>query len=402
MEKLSLHKTPEIRDKSYLSDHERALGEIESHLRSGWVESCCSSCNDIYYQKASKNTDTCGTFECEDGYAFIESKPARKGYVSPFAVHDTFSNFFDKNGYEHESSLPLTGYARHTIFTGTAGQMFDEPIFEEAPFESVPKYISQPVIRMQQRQHDGFMKSFVNISLEQLGATESDHLKSYEKYLDFMSELGIYAGDLRVKVYEDEPDWGNGKFKSAVLGVYYDGLEVGVLNYFTGIPQSSRQDLCMSDVSFGLERMAWALNRNPRFIDVAGPETELLRETPHSQLDAYRTITLMMQSGIKPENKSQEGEKLKKLFGDLPALDPNRYDLIKYYYQWWEKFNECIATEKEVLTTWERESARRLKNTLDIADPNVDTTNPNSLVSSIVTSGIMRARNMRGAARDGK
>jgi hypothetical protein len=377
------------------SAHAEALDAIKEHLAERWQQACCHSCEGAFYKKPSNQSEICGTLDCTGSYEFIEAKPARKAYMDAFAVHEAFDAFFDDVGYVRQAPVPLAGHAQHTIFTGTAGQVFDEAIFKERPFDTQPRFVVQPVVRMQKKTQDGFMKSFVNVSLEQLGATSKDHLSNFENYLDFISRVGIYGGDLTLKVYEDECNWGNGDFNSAVIGVYNHGLEIGVLNYFTGIPQSSRSPLTMSDVSFGLERITWALNRNPRFIDVAGPTMDIVRQTPHDVLDAHRTLTLMLQSGIQPERNTPEGSKLKSLFlSSIPPLEPIRHDLIQYYDQWWRKFNARTVSLQEVISVWERQVARMVEEAFEISQFNLEASSPEEVTANLARKGIIRAKGL--------
>jgi len=251
---------------------------------------------------------------------------------------------------------------------------------------------------MQASNHDGFLKTFVNIALEQLGTSASEHLSRLEDYLDFLSQLGIYIGDLRLKIYEDRPDWGIGQFRSAVIGIYHDGLEIGVLNYFTDIPQRERPRLSMSDVSFGLERLAWSISRNPRFIDTVGPPMELLRHTPHDVLDAYRTAVLMLQSGIVPNRQTQAGGKLRSIFlAAICPIAPIRYDLIEYYYDWWSNFYKPPAVYNLVVSRWLSQIALQLEEKL--GTPKVRALSPDDFVARLTTQGLADSRNLRGECK---
>lgn len=359
------------------------------------VEGVCGSCGRAFYKKATKTDDTCGSFGCEGGYSFLTSKPPRRQLVTPLRAADAFVAFFAGRGYKRAPAVPLTGHGARHIFTGTAGQIFDRAIFRGRAYDTMPYCVVQPVVRMQTSSHDGFVRSFVNISLERLGASVADHLRSFEDYLDFLSHLGTYAGDLRIRVYEDRPDWGTGPFRSAVIGVHHDGLEIGVLNYFTGIPQDGRATLTMSDISFGLERVAWSLNRSHRFIDTVGPATELLRATPHDLLDAYRTIVLMMQNGVMPERRTQAGSKLRSIFlSSLCPVTPIRLDLVEYYYHWWANFAEPLVPYASVLGRWRSQLARQLEAQLGVG--NLGSRSPEELIEQLATNGIIRSLDLRG------
>jgi hypothetical protein len=375
--------------------HDVALRQLSTYLRSRWVECICKSCGGLFYKKAAKLSSLCGSFECEGGYQFLISKPPPRQFITPIDIAGKFVEFFDTRAYKKAAAISLTGHGARHIFAGTAGQIFDGAIFRSQPHDTVAYYVAQPVVRMQSSKHDGFLKSFVNISLEQLGSRVVDHLRSFENYLDFLSRVGVYVGDLRIKVYEDRPDWGTGEFRSAVIGVYHDGLEIGVLNYFTDIPQSGRVRLSMSDVSFGLERISWSLNRSHRFVDIVGPTMELVRSTPHGLLDAYRTIVLMLQGGILPERHTQAGSKLRSLFlASICPLAPMRLDLIEYYYQWWARFSEPFVLYNVVVDQWCRQLARQLEDRFGVRS--LGAGSPEEVIAELTTKGVLSVRQLRG------
>jgi hypothetical protein len=220
--------------------HDVAVREFMAHLRERWIECICTSCADTFFKKPSKPGDTCGSFECERGYAFLSAKPPRRQFMTPLRIAQRFSDFFQAAGYSHAPAVPLTGHNSNHIFTGTAGQVFDGTLFKNQPYDTQFYFVRQPVVRMRPSKRDGFLKGFVNISLERLDSDTKAHLNALEDYLNFLSSISMYVGDLRLKVYEDRPDWGVGEFRSAVIGIYHDGLEIGVLNYLTVIAISSR------------------------------------------------------------------------------------------------------------------------------------------------------------------
>lgn len=379
--------------------HEVALQELSRYLRARWIECTCKACEELFYKKSAKCGNSCGSFGCEGGYSFLNSKPPPRRFIAPIYIARRFADFFKLRGYRRFAAIPLTGHGVNHVFTGTAGQIFDGAIFSGEPYDNVPYYVAQPVIRMRGSRHDGFLKSFVNMSLEQLGSSVVDHLRGFEDYLDFLCSLGIYVGDLRIKVYEDRPDWGTGELRSAVIGIYHDGLEIGVLNYFTDIPQGGRANLIMSDVSFGLERICWSLNRSHRFVDVVGPAMELARNTPHELLDSYRTIVLMLQGGVVPERRTQAGGKLRSLFlSSVCPLTPIRMDLIEYYYKWWANFSKPVVTYNLVVDRWFHQLARQLKDRLGVR--NLGASSPEEVIAELTMKGTFSVRNLREGLHD--
>jgi hypothetical protein len=381
--------------KGLFSSHQRAAQEFRRHLRSHWTECVCASCGDVFYKKPSKSDNTCGSFDCEGGYRFLTSKPPRRTYLTPLRISQMYVAFFKAGPYTESGAVPLIGHGANHVFTGTAGQICDDALFRGKKYDATPYFLAQPVVRMQPSTQDGFLKSFINISLERLDSRAIDHLRGFEDYLHFLSHLGVYVGDLRLKVYEDRPNWGTGEFRSAVIGVYHDGLEIGVLNYFTDIPQTGRSALTMSDISFGLERVAWSLNRSHRFVDMIGPAMELTRSTPHDLLDAYRTNVLLMLSGVKSERRTEAGSKLRSLFlSSMCPTTPIRMDLIEYYYQWWAHFTKPTVTCNLLVDRWRNQLARQLEEKLGVQSRAARS--PEEVVIELTTKGIISSRDLRG------
>lgn len=74
----------------------------------------------------------------------------------------------------------------------------------------------------------------------------------------------------------------------------YGGLELGDATYLQA-PQSNRATIPISDIRFGLEKIAWAINKTKSYFDTLMPWTIIgIRE----MFDACRTITLLALFGV--------------------------------------------------------------------------------------------------------
>lgn len=323
----------------------------------GWKLCTCSSCQQPYYCKAKAPIEFCGSFKCAKGYVFLE-KPRRRSNVGLDDICSSLKSVFTEHGFHHHEPVDISNCIGSTIYIGNAGQIFDRQIFREEPVSCTPALVLQPSIRLQRHgrigKPDGFTTSFVNISSEQLDVDPFRHIQTVDLWMDFLSKIGLYMGDFTLKPEIEEASWGSRSgIKTHTLRFNYGGLEIGVCNY-TIIPQNTRLAITQSDISFGLERVAWAINKNTRFYEIIGPLNNALRGEDE-RMDAYRTTTLMASSGVRP-GTNEQGSKLRSLariYGSF-EMDFNP-ELVRYYYNWWSKYIKpsLDLTSTEQILRWE-------------------------------------------------
>lgn len=337
------------------------LTEFKEHLFSqNWQERECTRCGRQYYAKSKSQSGLCGKQEC-NGNEFL-SRPAPKNFLPPQEVADGFARLFADRNYAVAHPIPIISKHGNNLFVGTAGQIFDEVIHREGQMNTAPMFVTQPVIRLQSEpivgQVDGYTTSFINTSTEHLQATPADHLGHIEDWLTALSQLGIYVGDITIRMKKDNPDWGRGQFRDAVMSFYYKGLEIAYANYFIDVPQASRDSVSISDVSFGLERVLWAINKSPSYFQGVGPLHMSFDHRKHKGMDSIRTAVLMSASGVEPGHKDR-GSKLR-MFSRHIALPGEEFpeNLVRYYYQWWNQFSSLPHTEARVLHSMRNEWAR--------------------------------------------
>ena len=166
-------------------------------------------------------------------------------------------------------------------------------------------------------------------------------------------------GDVSLKIAIDKPDWGKYQPDAVTVKINYLGLELGVANYFTNIPQQTRESLTLSDLSFGLERIAWALNKTPSYYDIVGP-INYSAKGRHKLMDDYRTMTLMAASGVTPSNKDR-GSKFRMLAkSSATPTGSINLDLVDYYYDWWKRFANLPLQKSDALDIIIREVNRNI------------------------------------------
>ncbi len=375
---------------------ESAKGEIRNYLGKNKWELCkCASCNSEYFSKKQTDSGNCETFSCE-GYKFLE-KPRKKGYLTTDSLNSQFNSFFENQNYAKALPIPILIGSGKTLFTGTGGQIFNSAIMEEREYDPRKFNVAQPVIRFQGEQSvgkiDGFSTSFVNLATEQVNATINDHLSHFDNWLNWLSNLGIYMGDVTMKLSDSHPNWGKGSFNISVVKMYYGGLEIGVVNYSIDVPQNTRPNLSISDLTFGLERIAWAVNKTPSYYDIVGP-ISLSAKNKHVEMDSYRTMVLMAGSGVNPSNKDR-GSKfrlLSKKIADLGEAYPT--GLVSYYDNWWRNFMDLPIKPEDVNRIMQGERNRNINllmqeklNLTRKMDLSIDQS-PDVYIQQLLTKGI--------------
>ncbi len=308
-------------------------------LNKNWIACICPNCNNEYFAKERSVAQSCGSYKCT-GYEFL-NRPARRAFFEPYEVGKKIKTNFNSLAFKEVKPMPVVNKIGSTLFIGTSAQHYDTAIFQEEQADESSIVIAQTVIRLQGKdlvgKIDGFSTSFVNIATEQLNTTIPEHFYHFDSWLQQLSELGLFMGDVSLKIATDKPAWGNYSPDSVTVKINYLGLELGVANYFTNIPQQTREPLTLSDMSFGLERIAWALNKTPSYYDIVGP-IDYSAKGNHKLMDAYRTMTLMAASEVTPSNKDR-GSKFRMLAkSSTTSMEPLHLDLIDYYYEWWGQF----------------------------------------------------------------
>jgi hypothetical protein len=173
--------------------------------------------------------------------------------------------------------------------------------------------------------------------------------------------------------------------------MYYGGLEIGVMNWFVGIPQTSRKPLVMSDISFGLERIVWVANKSSSYFDAIGP-LDLSIKNEVRLMDNYRTAVLMALGGVEPGYKDR-ASKIRSVIKDFSSYNTevNR-DLVAYYVDWWQNFSQfpvpAEGVEQIIIKERNRNVNLDMKNALGIPDSISVTLPPIDYVKSTIEMGI--------------
>ena len=247
----------------------------------GWIKKYCSKCNGIFYTKDINNT-VCGRPKTYcSSYDFLKY-PRKKCSTKIKYLLDIYNDFIKENSFSKVDAIKIKK-TETSLFLGSAGQLFNEEIFEEKTLNDNVFFIAQPVIRLQFANSSdtikkNYLSSFVNLSSQYLSLQNNinKHIELFEKWLDFFSSAGLYVGHFTLKEKISSKIWKDRKVDSISYFIIYKGLEIGVVNYSI-IEQFTRNNIYQSDCTFGLERLLWAVNKTSNILYNIAPDIIILQ-----------------------------------------------------------------------------------------------------------------------------
>lgn len=319
--------------------HREVLSAIDGYFHDHkWSLKICPHCSAQYFTK--KELSDCGSYTCLKGYPFLDI-PAPKQPKSLHALDRDASSFFSALQYVQIPARRVFRKNERTLFASTSGQVFDDAIYHGKSVTSRDVFCIQPVIRLQFADQvgtlEGVATSFLNIATDRWNSTAQQHIEAVDAWLNFLSKQGFYASNLAIKRRYAENLWGDKTIHSEMLKFNYGGLELGVANYFLDIPLPNETSATMSDISFGLERIAWAINKTTSYFDAVGPLSQTIRGKVVF-MDTIRTLTLMSASGVDP-SPHDHGSKFRALAKKVNGLtEGSVLEVIEYYYAQWSRF----------------------------------------------------------------
>jgi hypothetical protein len=216
-------------------------------------------------------------------------------------------------------------------------------------------FIPQPVVRFTgERDEDdqlrpGFLTSFVNTSVIKPLNSASEHADLLMAWLDTLAGLGLSRQ--QIAVTGSLIPWHRPPVSGLTLRVRHDALTIGdaVLLW-----NSKDPTFLAADLGSGLERLKWALIRQPWsdvvFGEVAGLGTA-------RTLDALRTATLIVASGIDPAPRGA-GSAVRRLIrserDQLNGLGLSR--VIRWAHGYWSTFQPLSVPWPDVCCVLEHEA----------------------------------------------
>lgn len=361
------------------SEQESTVNEFMAER--GWQRHSCSACGRMFFSKPSTKMDisVCGWHKCDKGGYPFRTYTKRKKMLTPAQISARMSDYFCSVGFDLATPRNIANFDGQTDLVIAGVQMFDDIIHRNQKIRNDKVFVAQPCVRMQFQPHvesqEGTSTSFVNMCTEKMGSEFSEHLQSVDHWCTILSKLGLHMNDFIVVMRTSVNDWGTGKFSALELFFSYGGLELGDAAYLL-IPHANRPAIPISDIGFGLERMAWAVNKTESYFDTLMPWTAT---GTREMFDSCRTMSLLVLCGVQAANKGPglQFRRFAKVLGEK-YYGENVYSIISYYFDYWTQFiTPSIKREDAVtLARFEIERFVNLKicNELNLPPPRDETT----------------------------
>jgi hypothetical protein len=321
-------------------------------LGNGWKDHLCNVCGRTFFAKPATKIDTsiCGWHKCNKGeYPFLSLSKSKR-LSKPAQISEKMKAHFHAVGFDSTSARNIANVDGRTDLIIAGVQMFDNIIHHNGKLETKPMFVAQPCVRMQFQpfvsSQEGTSTSFVNVCTEQMEASFEDHLAAVDHWCTALSKLGLHMNDFVVVMRTSEKDWGTGKFSAIELFFVYAGLELGDAAYLS-IPQSIRPAIPISDIGFGLERIAWAINKTKSYFDVLLPVPE---DGSREMFDSCRTLALLVLCGVQAANKGP-GLQFRRFARVLSEkyYGNDLLEIISGYMDYWSQFVNPSITKEDAL-----------------------------------------------------
>lgn len=306
-----------------------------------WQEHSCSACSRTFFSKPSTKMDVsvCGWHKCDKGEYLFRTYSKRKRMLTPAQINSRMSEYFRLAGFDTATPMNIANFEGQTDLVIAGVQMFDDIIHHNQKIRNDKVFVAQPCVRMQFQPHvesqEGTSTSFVNVCTEKMGAEFSEHLQSIDHWCTILSKLGLHMNDFIVVMRTSVNDWGTGKFSALELFFSYGGLELGDAAHLL-IPQTDRSAIAISDIGFGLERIAWAINKTDSYFDTLMPWTTA---GAREMFDSCRTIALLVLCGVQAANKGPglQFRRFAKVLSEK-YCGADMDSILAHYFDYWAQF----------------------------------------------------------------
>ncbi|MBC9714466.1 hypothetical protein H9Y04_18050 [Streptomyces sp. TRM66268-LWL] len=271
---------------------------------------------------------------------------------------DGLSTAFAARGVMRDECLPLR-WGRETELTISAVQALD-PLLKDGRAATYRQgFLPQPVVRFtgDRDEHgnlrDGFLTSFVNVSRVQPIASFTEYAEALDDWLSVLSQLGFHARHMQIDGRIEV--WRRRQVAGVTLRFNHLDLTIGDLVLLWNIENPDRMAL---DLGTGLERLAWARTRQDwkelifaSFADAA----------PVAVLDAIRTATLLLGSGIMPSARGA-GSVSRRVIATIPhtLVRLGTSTILRAFHRYWAATVRLPVPWPEVCNAIEQEVATRL------------------------------------------
>jgi|GEM_PF-2457807 len=278
---------------------------------------------------------------------------------------DALKSYFDKYSILHPEAV-LRPKGDTTIFTTAGVQRIESMLCENAEIKSDTFVVAQPVIRSQflDKVKEGMSTSFVDCSVENIGATPDDLVRLHKLFVSLLVNQGIPAQNILFTISESVDQWGEKRISKRTVTFYVNDIEIGECVYIPDYPLTETSKISVADMCFGVERLCWGLRKN----DVYFEDFKEFYPSGHDRneiagiIDSIRTAVLIACEGVKPSHKDP-GYRLRLLmtrfFSRNKALKLETEKLVAKAYEYWKKWGiEPLLNEEEVLHLIQAETER--------------------------------------------
>ncbi len=309
------------------------------------------------------------TIESENIAEYNEREKKRKlTEILTLQGVEFLKNFFESGGFKNIPPKSIINENSITLFTSAGVQNLDLIIHNEEEIKERKIYVAQPVVRTQFIPiiKEEILSSFINISTEIVNATPEEHFHAFDYWIKFLETIGLEKDRIILRLVDSKDKWGERKFLSKVIKLDYNDLEIGDAMYIADMPQNTRNNLSISDMGFGLERIKLARTPSePFFENIAS-----IPDIDYKTIDCLRTLVLLAGSGVEPAN-NKHGYRFRQLSKLLTRInfgkEINRIDfnnLIEFFYDNWKNWTNFITGKENIIKIINIENERNFNREL--------------------------------------
>lgn len=363
--------------------HSAVYSEImdEFMAKRSWQKHKCDSCGRTFFAKKliKEGVVTCGWNKCDEKQYLFRNLSKRKQLLTPLQINSKISEYFQSIGFNLTVPKNIINNDSKTDLIVAGVQVFDNVIHHSQKPNQTKVFIAQPCIRTQFQpfveSQDGVSTAFVNICTEQINVSFGEYLQSVDYWLTILSKLGLHMDNFKIIMRSKFNDWGTGEFLAFELFFSYEGLELGDASYMS-IPNSDQEQVIISDIGFGLERINWAVNKTESYYDMLTP---VILGEPKEMYDLCRSLVLLGLCGTHASNKGAglQFRRFAKLVSDKYYGKDINFAL-SYYYDYWSQFIEPVVSKVDTIQAIQLEVERYINlkvcEMLKLPSPHLETT----------------------------
>jgi len=269
---------------------------------------------------------------------------------------DGLTQGFSSQGIARDQCLPLR-WGRDTELTISAVQALDPLLKDGRNVTHRRGFIPQPVVRLNARRElsgyltPGRLTSFINASAVVPITTVDQYATTFDAWLSVLSHLGLHAR--HVSLYGDISVWQRREVEGITLRFRHLDRTIGdqVLLWNAANPTKMAIDL-----GTGLEQLAWCCTDKAWDDLIFGDLTEA---APPTLLDAVRTATLLIGSGIHPASRGP-GSITRRALAPLRkrGIGLGVSAAVRQFDQFWRRVTPLATPWPSIVSVLENECAR--------------------------------------------